>query len=299
MRHKARYHADYRHIVAHGQGELALEIRLVLFFARGVFCGEVLCNRLVGLGVIYIRIYAVEDAVELILALAQNRIESVAEPGVEYLLCVGRADRGHDIGAFDSTLHQVERAAEIEQLLMLFAETEHVAEYLFAVNALILDIVDGEYVLYALIALAVCVHRRVVDRDESRLPVIRMDDVGLEVNVRDYLKYRAGEERKTLCVVIVTIDAVALEIILVVDKIEDNAVYLRLEDAAVLPTPRDWDGDMCDELHLVAQFLLYSAVERHNNTAADKALAQCLGQRAGNVAEPTARHEGKSFACSI
>lgn len=236
---------------------------------------------------------------ELILALAQNRIESVAEPRVEYLLCVGRADRGNDIGAFDSTLHQVERAAEIEQLLMLFAETEHVAEYLFAVNALILDVVDGEYVLYALIALAVCVHRRVVDRDESRLPVIRMDDVGLEVDVRDYLKYRAGEERKTLRVVIVTIDAVALEIILVVDKIEYNAVYLRLEDAAVLPAPRDWDGDMCDKLHLVAQFLLYSAVERHNNTAADKALAQCLGQRAGNVAEPTARHEGKSFACSI
>ena len=120
---------------------------------------------------------------ELILALAQNRIESVAEPGVEYLFCVGRA--------FDSAFHQVERAAEIEQLLMLFAETEHVAEYLFAVNALILDIVDGEYVLYALVALAVCVHRRVVDRDESRLPVIRMDDVGLEVDVRDYLKYRA------------------------------------------------------------------------------------------------------------
>ena len=126
-----------------------------------------------------------------------------------------------------------------------------------------------------------------------------MDDVGLEADVRNYLKYGAGEERKTLCVVIVTIDAVALEIILVVDKIEDNAVYLRLEDAAVLPAPRDGDGDMCDELHLVAQFLLYSAVERHNNTAADKALAQCLGQRAGNVAEPTARHEGKSFACSI
>lgn len=96
---------------------------------------------------------------ELILALAQNRIESVAEPGVEYLLCVGRADRGHDIGAFDSAFHQVERAAEIEQLLMLFAETEHVAEYLFAVNALILDVVDGEYVLYALVALAVRVHR--------------------------------------------------------------------------------------------------------------------------------------------
>ena len=46
--------------------------------------------------------------------------------------------------------------------------------------------------------------------------------------------------------------------------------------------------------HIGGESLRYT-----DNTAADKALAQCLGQRAGNVAEPTARHEGKSFACSI
>ena len=55
--------------------------------------------------------------------------------------------------------------------------------------------------------------------------------------MRDYLKHRTGEEREALRVVVVTVDTVALEIILVVDKIEDNAVYLRLEDAAVLPAP--------------------------------------------------------------
>ena len=56
---------------------------------------------------------------------------------------------------------------------------------------------------------------------------------------------------------------------------------------------------MRNKLHSVAQLLLYSAVERHNNTAADKTLAQRLGQRAGNVAEPAAGHERKSLTCSI
>ena len=189
------------------------------------------------LRVIYIGVDAVQNAVELILTLAQNRVKPVAEPGVEYLLCVGRADGRHGVGAFDSALHQVEVAAEVELTLVLLTQTEHVAENLLAVNALILDVMDGENIFYVLVALAVCVHRRIIDWDESRLPVIRMNNVGLEVDIRDYFEHGAGEERKALRVVIVAVDAVALEIILVVDEVEDYAVHLRLEDAAVLSAP--------------------------------------------------------------
>ena len=63
-----------------------------------------------------------------------------------------------------------------------------------------------------------------VDGRQCGLPVITVDDVRLKVGVEQHLQNGAGEERETFAVVIEAVQAAALEVILVVDEVKDNAV---------------------------------------------------------------------------
>ena len=50
-----------------------------------------------------------------------------------------------------------------------------------------------------------------------------------EICIEQHFEDGAGKERKTLAVIIEAIEAAALEVVLVVDEVEGNAVPLRLE----------------------------------------------------------------------
>ncbi len=81
--------------------------------------------------------------------------------------------------------------------------------------------------------------------------VVGLNDVGLEPEVRHQLPRRAREESKALRVVVVTVNIVALEVILVIDKVISNAVVLHAEQSAVLIAPGKPDGDVAHELHSI------------------------------------------------
>lgn len=83
-----------------------------------------------------------------------------------------------------------------------------------------------------------------------------MNDIGLEINIGDYLKNCTGEESESFRVVIVTVDRITLEIILVINKIIYNAVVLCFKNSAILASPCHGNRDVSDELHRILKLLL-------------------------------------------
>ena len=86
-----------------------------------------------------------------------------------------------------------------------------------------------------------------------------------------------------------SVKTVALKVILVIDKIVDNAVHMRFKYSAVLAPPRNRHGYAANKIHLFAQFIGNTAVKRHYNAAAYKPFSQRFGKSAGNVGK-SARH---------
>jgi hypothetical protein len=72
------------------------------------------------------------------------------------------------------------------------------------------------------------------------------------------------------------VKAVALEIILIVDKVENHIAYMSLEHTAILSAPCHRDRQTRYELHVVAQLLRNILIEWQNNPAADEAQAKRL-----------------------
>ena len=87
------------------------------------------------------------------------------------------------------------------------------------------------------------------------------------------------EEGKALCVVKVAVNALAFEVILVVNEVVDDVVDLCLEDAAVLAPPSHRNTDAGDKAHLVPQLLRDAVIQGHHHPAANQPGAQRLGQR--------------------
>ena len=171
-------------------------------------------------------------------------------PRIKNFVRIGRADCRNLVGTFDCALHKVDAAVVFKQGSLVGRNTEHVLKQLHSVNSLILNVVNCEDRFDVFVARRICVHCRIVNGGESRLPVVAMDYVGLKVDMRNYFKYRTGEESESLRIIVVTVDRVTLEIILIVQKIVYNAVVLCLKNSAVLTSPCNRNRDMSDELHL-------------------------------------------------
>ena len=108
----------------------------------------------------------------------------MAVPRIEDFLCIGRRNGRHLVGAFDGSLHEVDVAVIFQNVGVLGLESDHVADKIHTVGALILNIMNRENSLDALIPRILTVHRRIENRRQRRLPVVAMNDVGLKADVR-------------------------------------------------------------------------------------------------------------------
>lgn len=110
-----------------------------------------------------------------------------------------------------------------------------------------------------------------------------MNYIGLKVDIRYHLKHRAREECKSLGVVIIAVNSVALKIILIIQKIIDNAIVLSLKNSAILPAPCHGHGYARDKRHGIFKLLLNAVIERHNNAAPYKTFPESLRQTACHI----------------
>ena len=65
-----------------------------------------------------------------------------------------------------------------------------------------------------------------INWDQRRLPVVAADNVRLEVKQRHDFHYSAGEKAEALAVIHVAVQVGAVEVLLVVHEVIDNALML-------------------------------------------------------------------------
>ena len=280
------------------QAKLVLQVFLADSLAVLEGLGVVVLGNVgVGGGVEHIDVDAVQNAAQLILLLAQQAVQTMAEPGVENFLCIGGADGRDLIGTLDCTLHEVGTAVVLHHMGVAGTDAAGILEDIQAVLALVGNVMDGEHRLDAAEFIQMAVIQVQIDRSQRGLPVVAVDDIRLEIGVEQHFEDGTGEEGKALAVIVEAVQAAAFEVILVVDKVVDNAVALGLEQAAVLAAPAHRHAEIGDIGQRILEFQI--AVQRHNDAGVDAIANQRLGQSARNVGQAAGLGKGSSLAGCI
>ena len=136
----------------------------------------------------------------------------------------------------------------------------------------------------------------VIHRDKSGLPVVRVNNIRLEVDILQHFEHCSVEEYKSFTVIVEAVKTVTREIILVVDEIIGYAVPFRFKDAAILFAPGNIDRHILHEGHFLAEFRAYALIERYNDTAFMSGSIYGLWQRAYNVSKSSLGCERYGFA---
>ena len=252
---------------------------------------------LVSSGVVGVHIDAVQDAAQLVLLLTQQSVQTVAEPRVQNLLCVGGADGGDLVGGLEGALHEVGAAVVLHDMLVPVADAAGVLQNIGAVLALIGNVVDGEHGLDAVELVQMTIVQVQVHRHQSGLPVVAVDDIGGEVDVEQSLQHGAGEEGEALAIIVEAVQAAALEVILVVQEVVGHAVHIGLEQAAVLAAPAHRHGVVGNVFQLIA--VLQIAVQGHDDAGVHAVLDQRFGQGTCHIGQTAGFGKGIGFRSSI
>ena len=247
--------------------------------------------------IIDIHVNAVEDAAQLILLLAQQSIQAMAEPRVKDFPRIGGADRGDLVGSLNGALHKVGTAVIFHDMRITLADTAGIFKDFQTVLALVGNIVDREHRLDTVELIQMAVIEIEINRGQCRLPVIAVDNIRFKIGVEQHLKDCAGEEGEALTVIVETVKAAALEIVFVVDKVEGDAIAFSLEQSAVLAAPANGNAEIGDIGQGIAELKI--PVKRQNHTAVNTVTHQSLGQSAGHIGQTAGFGKRCSLAGSI
>ena len=282
-----------RYVLAFGQSNLFLHSGLVFGFSRHTGGRKARKKNGVAFGVVIGVVNAIENSAQLMRVVLQAMLKPVCVLGGLDLIRVARADRGNRIGTLDGSFHQIDAAAVFHQGMILFAEREDVTEDEEIILALILDVVDGKNSFDVAVFGQMTVITVEIDHRKSRLPIMRVQNVGIVIEVAHQLGDGFAKVCITLTVIEKSVKRGALEIILVVDKVVFDAVFDKTVNAAILLTPSKRDSKDGFFLHLCAPFILNRCVQRENDR--DLALArsrESRRKRAHNVAKSTCCGKG-------
>ena len=299
VRNQTGDHGNQRNAPVDLEGEALLQAALVFALAAHILLGVVAVDLIVGGRVVACEIDAVLDAAELVMTEVQLVVQTPAVPRILDLRSVAWRNGGNAGRGLNSALHHIELAVHLENMALAGGDADALGVDFPAVLALILDVVDGEQALDVVVPGSVGIEQIVVHGNQSCLPVVGVDDVGMEVDVGQHLQNGAGEERKALGVVIVTVEGAALEVVFVVDEVVGAVVPASPEQAAVLVSPRDGHGEVGDEVHLILQILRDGAVERNNDAAVLSLSAQGMRKAARNVGKTAAAAEGIRLGSTV
>ena len=220
-------------------------------------------------------------------------------PRIKDLPCIARGDGCDLVGGFNRALHHVDIPVIFEQICMIHRDAHDLIQHFLAVFALICDIMDREYGVDIIKSLLILIEDLIIDRSQSSLPVIAVNDSRLEVDDAQHFEDRTAEEYEAFAVVIEAVDAVALEVILIVDEVIGHALMDGGENTAILLPPCDIDGNRGDKGHVLAHIVADRLIERNDNAAVMAFFVQCKRQRACNICEAAGCDIRSCFTCCI
>ena len=117
------------------------------------------------------------------------------------------------------------------------------------------------------------------------MPVVAVQDVRRPIQARQHVQHRFTEEAEPLGFVIEIVQALAAEVVFVVDEIDSHAFVLQLEQAAVLPPPAQLDRLGRHPFQLAAKTLRHVAVQRNDHPGIDLQFFQRPRQSADDIGQ--------------
>ena len=168
----------------------------------------------------------------------------------------------HLIGRYDRGLHEVCAVVKAQNLVARSGKADHIVIKAQVRLALILDVMDREDALRVLEALVVLGLEK--QRNERRLPVVAVDDIGLQTNERHGCKRCLCKIRVPLSIVRTPVHTAAAEIVLVVDKIDLELLSPALEPQKphIFPPPSQRHVEVAQKFHVVFPGIFDPVIER-------------------------------------
>ena len=190
-----------------------------------------------------------------------------AEIFVLNFLRVSLADGRHVVGVNNAALHEVDCVIELKiAVVEIFpVQTEHVAHNVLGEDALIFEVVNRVKRFDVFVTFVALMFELEQDGNQSRMPIVGVDNVGPEVNRGQAIQNRAAEERVTLRIVVIAVETFAGEIFFVVHEIISHAVEIVFVDADVFGAPRNGDCPVENVFHAFAILLADFAELREDN----------------------------------
>ena len=260
---KTRHHCKHRRIAVLGQSQRFLKRQLVLelpFFERlfVIVRGQALGRH----GVKKLRVNAVRNAGKIAAPAREHLRHAVRIVRVPQLLTVRLRHGRHLIGRYDRGLHEVRAVVEAQNLVARSGKADHIVIKAQVRLALILNIMDREDALRVWEALVVLGLEK--QRNQRRLPVVAVDDIGLQADERHRSQGRLCKIRVPLAVVRAPIHAAAAEIVLVVDKIDLELLSPALEPQKphIFPPPSQRHVEVAQKFHVVFPGIFDPVIER-------------------------------------
>ena len=236
----------------------------------------------------------VHDTAQVILACAHESVESFAI--IRHLnffgICLGNCRNG--VCIYETALEHIRIAVELklircEVVVRKTNDILHGLDIPYALEFQVMDRHDGLDSAIELIGLE-CVIQ--INRNEACLPVMAVDDVRTEFNRRKNRKSSFAEECKASDIIRhACIRLVAGEEILIIDKIEVDAVQFALHDAYIVAVPVKIHVEMCLVLQHVFALLVHERIHRQDDSAVEISFVNALRKRSDNVCKTTGLNE--------
>ena len=156
---------------------------------------------------------------------------------------------------------------------------------------------DGEYGLDIPVEVSPRIGVLQVYRHKARLPVMAVDQIRLEADHRKGVQCRLLKEAELLQIPEpVPVGAPAREVILVVDEVISNAVYLGLEDPHISVLSEIVHIEVGNILKLTAHFLFHAQIFRQHDPAVKIFSVDIFRQGTHNIRETACFDKRNRFA---
>ena len=134
-----------------------------------------------------------------------NILQTVREIRVFDFLRIGRADRAYDIRHFNRAFHKINVSVKLHVRSHIPGKPEQAFKSIHAEYPLIFYVVDGENSFNAAEFFVAVIHSFKENYRSCRLPVVTMQNVGINIHSRDGVERGAREKREPFAVVVKTI----------------------------------------------------------------------------------------------
>ena len=297
---EARDHHHERAVIANLEPQFFLELGLAQGLAGHVVGAEVRSDARVGRGVELLDVDAVQDALQHVVAVAQDPVEALAVLGRLDLAGIAGRDGRDRIGVVQAAEHVVDGigiAAELAGSGRDVPEPQHVVEQHVGELALERHVVDREHGAHVFIEGETLVVLAQKDRGERGLPVVAVEHVALKAlgQVLQRLGHGLGEESEALAVIEEAVRVAARKVVLVVEEQVGDAVVHELFEPAVLVAPAKGHVEVAYVLHLLLVLVRDAGVLGHHHDALGSGVVERRRKRPRHVAQAAGLDERRAL----